>query len=487
MTSIFYVEDKCIKVDLSQVDNEELVAEYTDSPALVMEVTKRVYHRKLDQFAQEMCDAIKVSPELLEVFLALNLMIKEGEYANTEEEQRRLITDIYSIVGEDETLLAYIMELVEENYTIDIEATEKGTEAPKQSVLQFTNVYAKRIISCGVLARITFPILCSFYNYHQMKNDGNLFMDAMNEIFNIFNFDDDGNELDLATKIQKFVQVQVDNTMYSDRVIWNYLKNMSVSNFTLARDICRDLMTNITPKLEHNRSIVAFFHVVIKHKIEYQFTAKFKVAYKPVKQLSGDDEISPFIKIEQQLISSSPELNLVMMKADIANFIRKRRVLSEEERVYHINNIVIHTAQTRIIGFFLNKQLGRGIPVLSLKKEDYVDVLFIAKKWFEENGYKFISFVLLGKPMPRTSTKKSIGRGKTLLEITESKVYQSLEKRFAKVGSKVNSETIIGYVAEIINTDFEFYRMPDGSFYEIENTPQIKSVIVELLTFIESL
>lgn len=319
MASIFYVEDKCIKVDLSKVDNEDLIEEYGDSPALVMEVNKRVYHRKLDQFAKEMCGAYEVNPDFLEVILTFNKMIKDGEYGSDEDERTRLITDIYSVMGEDELLLGHIIEVVEENYDIDIEATEKGTEAPKTSVLQFTNVYAKRIISCGVLARLTFPLLCSYYSHHQLKQDGNLFMDAMHEIFNIFNFDDEGNALDLATKIQKFVQVQVDNTMYSDRVIWNYLKNQSVDNLTLARDICRDLFTNITPKLEHNRSIVAFFHVVIKHKIEYQFTAKFKVAYKPVKQLSGDDEISPFIKIEQQLISSSSELNLVMMKADMRN------------------------------------------------------------------------------------------------------------------------------------------------------------------------
>jgi hypothetical protein len=139
----------------------------------------------------------------------------------------------------------------------------------------------------------------------------------------------------------------------------------------------------------------------------------------------------------------------------------------------------------------LNRQLGKGIPVMSLSKKEYIQLLFIAKDWFEQNGYKYISFILIGKPDSNQSLKKNITRGKTLLEITDSSVYKSISNRYSMIGGeKVSPNTILAFVAEIVNTEFEFYKMPDGKFYAIESMetrPSLRTVIVELLTYIDSL
>ena len=128
---------------------------------------------------------------------------------------------------------------------------------------------------------------------------------------------------------------------------------------------------------------------------------------------------------------------------------------------------------------------------MALSKREYIELLFIAKEWFENNGSKCISFILIGKPDTGQSLKKNITRGKTLLEITESAVYRSISKRYSMIGEeKVSHNTILAFVAEIVNTEFEFYKMPNGSFYMIdsmETTPSLRTVVVELLSYIDSL
>lgn len=401
--------DKTLVVNIDDPDFPQDLKEEIEENAFSTHllVSKRTYHKKLPSFVKDINEAIASCPEILYNLVYINTRILNEEFPNSPEGEAELLDVIFTDGFSSDDIIDYIFEKVENNYDIDIEEGHKTVEPnSQQSILQFTNAYAKRIICTSIMCRLTFPLICSYLSFYDIKKESNIFMEAIGRIFPFFNIDDDGNDIDLATKIQKFVQVQVSNTLYSDRVIWKYLKNLAIDNNTLARDINKDLLTNIIPKLEENRSIISFFHVVIKKKIEYQFTSQFKLAYKPVTQINTNDEVNPFVRIEQKLISSSSELTCVMIKADIHKYIKANNTLSESDISYHINNISIHSSQTRILGFFLNRQLGKGIPVMSLSKKEYIQLLFIAKDWFEQNGYKYISFILIGRPDSNQSLKK---------------------------------------------------------------------------------
>lgn len=445
---------------------------------------QRIFHKKIQDFADEICKYGEECEGYTDILLQINQLIVTGEY--TYDNYIDLVELIIENFSSDELgLVDYIEQEVERTYSIDIEQGHRTD--PSKNVLQFTNLYAKRIISVAIFARLTFPLICNFvYITDSKKKEVPIFLEMMDRIFKVFNFDAEGNSIDLTAKIQKFVQINVDNSLYSDKVIWNYLSNQNINNQTLAQEIARDIFINIIPKLELNRSIVSFFHVVIKKKMEYQFTSKFKLSYKPIMRIiTDDDSINPFVRIEQKLIKSNSELDNILQKIDVQNYIKVNNQLTKEEEDYHLANIVVHTAQTRILGFFLCKVIGFGIPVLSLNKLEYVQILFCAKKWFEENGFSFISCIILGIPIERQKNSRKFGRVRQLTEIIESKIYKDLTGKYTKVGGKVNQDIIIEFIGGIINTDFDFYTLPDGTRYEVEPT-NLKSVVFALLNFIET-
>lgn len=444
---------------------------------------RRVFHKTIDIFAKELSDALVAVPSILEPYLQLNKMIISGEFSL--EERIVLVDMIDEHICANQELLHYVLNFVEENYTVDIEYPVKKDT---QNALQITNIHAKRIIASSIMARITMPLVCSYMKFHNLKKENTCFMELMDRILKWLNFDDNGEVIDLGIKIQKYVAVQVDNTLYSDQVIWKYLKNLSIDNHSVAIEIHRNLLTNIIPKLEVNRSVVSYFHAVIQRQLEYQFTSNFKLTYKPISSIRVDSEsINPFVTMEQRLLKNTSELSYILLKLDVENYIRANSCISASDLEYHLNKIVIHSAQTQILEFFISKQIGRGIPVLALSKKEYVEMLFIAKKWFEENGYNFVSFILLGIPIPKHTVRRNFNKGKHLLEIIHSTVYKDIEKQYNKIGAKVNETVIIAFLGSILNTDFDFYIMPDGKPFNTSTEPSLKTVMVELLTFISTL
>lgn len=477
------VVDKTLVVLLDQLFDE---SEVDAGSTMVIDMTKkRVFHKTIENFANEIDNAFKAIPGLALAYLTVvgEIDSELEKFPVTEDGRMALVCKIDEEICNFEGLTEYIFQHVEETFDINIES-----ETNKENQLQFTNVYAKRIIASAMLSRIVFPILCHWMAAHAIKKEEDAFLELIARVFEYFNVDDTGEPLNLLMKLQKFVATSVDNTLYSDQVIWRYLKNLSINERTVALDIHRNLMCNIIPKLETNRSVVSFFHVVIKKQIEFQFTSNFKMSYKPIMAIRTDDEnTNPFIKIEQRLVRNVSELNVIMIKEDVRNFIKKNNVLTDDELDYHLANVTIHSAQTRLVGFFISKVVGRGIPALTLSKKEYIQMLFIAKAWLEQFHYNFIGHILLGIPVPKHTVKRNFHKGKHLLEITQSQIYTEIEARYTLMGNKIDQSVIISFIGEIINTDFEFYTLPDGSKYSSKEVPTLKTVMVELLTFINTL
>lgn len=447
---------------------------------------KRVFHKTLERFTEELGKAITLFPYIAEPYCIILKDIREGVYHNTIESKRELASRVNEEICNDAELIAYIENTIEDEYDLNIESeSNKG----KETAIMFTNMHAKRILCASMMSRIVFPLLSEFMVTHALRKEDELFLEMVNHIFQYFNHDPEtGEVLDLVAKIQRYAVITTQSTLYSDKVIWKYLSNAAINEYTLAVEIARDLLGNILPKLETERSIISLFHVVAKNKVEYQFTSKFRVSYSPIVQIKPNaDGVSPFTKIEQRLVKTNDELTISMMKLDVKCFIEDNCTLSDDDLIYHENNLVIHTGQTRILNFFISKFVGKGLPVLSLSKREYVRLTFIAKNWFEESNYDFISFILLGAPIPKHTTKRNFARGRSLLEITESSVFKRIKKKFTFMQDKVSDEMIISFIGDIINTDFELYTLPDGTQYAPTAAGNIKSAMVELLTFIETL
>ncbi|BDH16499.1 MAG: hypothetical protein [Bacteriophage sp.] len=495
---LFFVDDSERSININLINIPEYSKEFGDSSGLKLNINKqRFFHKKLSEFANELTEVSTNVEGFLELFIQINEEIVKEDSDFSPSNYIEFIDFVHQNLNFDE-LLDYIHTKVENTYTIDIEAgheVEDHSTSNSNVILQFTNAYAKRIIAVAIMARLLFPLACNFISHHECNKqlESLILLEMIDRIIKDFNYDDDGNDIDLATKIQKFVQVNVDNTLYSDKVIWKYLTSQNITSHSLANDISKDLFIKIIPKLEQNRSIVSFFSVCIKNKINFQFTGKFNLSYKPIEKIVTDDEnVNPFVKIEQRLIKTTSELDLLLIEQDIKKYLNDNSKLTEEELEYHLRNVVIHTAQTRLLNSFIMQQIGFGVHILSLNKEEYIKFLFIAKDWFESNGYKFLSVILLGSPVENKSNikinnkpKRNLSKGKNLLEITNSKIYKDIIKKYENIGNKIDDNVLLGFVNDLINTDFTFYIMPDGKQYSCDSTTT-KNVVVEILDYIKT-
>lgn len=478
-------DNKGILINVDKVPHIEVEYPDLDSNVTLLSIEKqRFFYKKLELFVKD----LNHIGENLDGFVAS--IIELNYIALTVDTHTELLDIMYDYL-KDETFISYINNRVEETYLIDI---EEGHELGREnaSVLQFTNRYAKRILAVALFARLTFPIICTYINTKGIHSgEGQkILIDAMHRIIAIYDqpqFSGDTEITDLSTKIQRFVQVNVENTLYSDKVIWSKLDLQNITKDTIAQDICRSIFSHIIPKIELGRSVVSFLHVFIKNQIGFEFHKKFKTTYKPIKRISTDeDSINPFITVEQRLTKSNTELDNLLIQLEVKNYIEEHDRLTEEELRYHLKHVEIHTAQTRILGFFISKCISQGIPVLGLNKVQYVKLLFIAKKWFEDNGFLFISFILLGTPTDRISIRQNLGRGKNLMDILNSKIYNDLLSHYNYMGNRIDFNMIIGFINELVNTNFDEYIMPNGEGYYLKEI-SVKDIVFEILRFIESL
>ena len=292
---LFYVDDSERSININLINFPEYFKEFSDSNGLKLNINKqRFFHKKLSEFANELTEVSTHVEGFLELFIQINEEIVKEDSDFSPSNYIEFIDFVHQNLNFDE-LLDYIHTKVEHTYTIDIEAgheVEDHSTSNSNVILQFTNAYAKRIIAIAIMARLLFPLACNFISHHDCNKqlESLILLEMIDRVIKDFNYDDEGNEIDLATKIQKFVQVNVDNTLYSDKVIWKYLTSQNITSHSLANDISKDLFIKIIPKLEQNRSIVSFFSVCIKNKINFQFTGKFNLSYKPIEKIVTDDE-----------------------------------------------------------------------------------------------------------------------------------------------------------------------------------------------------
>ena len=396
--------------------------------------------------------------------------------------------DLMEIVNDyilnDKSIKKGIVAYVKENHTISIEAKGKNEE------LQFTDSMARMIIGISMFCRIVIPLLTHYMFVNDVKKDEELFIITFSKIYSIFDKDDLGTNIDIAAKLNKFVSTAVENTLYSDQVIWNYLKNVSIFSRILSIELFRRVIKDIIPKLEINKSVISFLHVVLKRQIEFQFTQNIKIKFKPIVIIRTENEssssINPFTKIEQKLVRSN-EGEYLLNKEAINNFIcDNRQINSHEEMDYYTSVVKVNSLQVKILNFFINKSIGNGINIYLCNKEEYLHILLICRKWLEKNNFKFLASILLSEPVIRQS-KRNFNKGNLLASIVESKSYENITSKYDIIDQKlIENKIIVNFIGEILNTDFEYVKL-----YNEEEQPAdfveypLKNGIGEILSFIE--
>lgn len=487
-------EDKEIRIHLelpyfkSKIKDNDVMRKYIAGCNFLNFKQRRIFHKPLPLFLETMELCFREAPAVAIPYMEAIYDIRQGMFENSEEGKLKLVDYLVKNICNAEGVIKCFADEVTRTYTIEIEGEHQDNQ------LQFKDSYARALHRSAYMMRLLVPLLNEFMVLHNIRKDEWLFLEAVGRIFDIYNYNDEieGERLNLANKIQKFVEISVSNTLYSDKVIWAYLENQGINDKTVALDIHRNIMCNILPKLEGNRSIVSFFVVVIRHQLRYQFTAKFKTSYRPLSVTSGgNNDASPFMRIEQHLCKSRSELELTMNRLDLVEFIEREFEnveISKELLDYYTNHGMIFTTQTKLVDLFVARYVGRGLNIGLLSRLQYIKLCLIVQAWMNENGFPFLAFVMLGRPLKNTIVNHNFKRAKSVLEVTETKEYQALIKEYAYLKGSISSDIVLGFIAELINSDFEVYILPDGTTYEpSEDVPSIRSAIVELINFIKAM
>jgi hypothetical protein len=477
---LFSVEGKGFNIDFNEIFDLEDDTTYNYYPLH----RKRVYLSIMDRVIDDMKYVFRIHPDFSEKYLTARIMIDQIEEGERDEIELQLIDIIKEHVISDDTLQHVIRDKVSEEYTITIE-TRNGEEE-----LQFKDSYAKLLICVSFMCRLTVPLICAFMEKFDIKKEQDLTVRIFGEIFKVFRVDEEGETVDLPSKINRFITSSVQNTLYSDRVMWDYLKNIAVNDQLLIIDLNRKIIRDTIPKLDINRSVVSFLHVVIKQQVMYTFTQNIKITFKPISQIKtegNDTGINPFTRMEMRLVNAN-EMSYVIEKEAIRNFIDKHKIrFSEEEHEYFAENIAPNQVQMRLIDYYVN---GKDrINVTLCNREEYIWLLMITRQFLIEKNYKSLA-AMIGSSTEPKENKKSFNRGKLIGEVLQSRSYRALLNRFPLVKEKLaENKMLISFIGDIMNTEFtcvKGFRDEEEDLQKfIDTEGNQRGIIQEILSFLE--
>lgn len=482
--SFIYVEDKILVINFL---NNEKTAKIVEETGRVWNSILNIDFRKRRSFCNDI-EYFKTTleyffdkcPEYCIPYIDLYVEINKGYY---NEENRKEIIDLLSTFLDDSPLIQMVFDFVIENYNITIEDPEKDIRQ-----LQFNDLYAKRILMTSVLSRLTLPLIFFYIDKMNLRKDDELQFNMVSYGFSKFNTDDEGNPLNMSIKLQKYVDSVVQKTLYSDKVIWNYVESMGLNPIIVGLQINNVLVCNIVPKLLINNSIVSYLSVVTTKQLEFLFSKNFAVDYRPIAIIKNDNEnSSPLTRIENRILKNKSELDLRIIHNTLKKFFDLYEDIIDKTLLeWYLDNITIHSAQVRLLKFFINEHLGNEVCISMLSKEQYVKLCLLAKSWYEYNGYSYIGWLIFSKPHERNYLRRNFRKGKLLMEIITSRTYKSLKDEYTFLSEDRMEEVVVGFIAEISNTNFVSYEYPYGTYSDGEETHPA-TIVAQLLDYIETL
>jgi hypothetical protein len=418
-------------------------------------------------------------------YAELSCKIKGDEYY----EQIDFIEDIKNKLIDEDTK-ERINNYVESTYDIDLDKQTVNSKNVNEE-LEFTDNHAKIILKTSMAMKIIIPLVTDYINKYQIDKMDNLFFDIFSDLFQKFSTED----VDILNKIFKFIHARITLTKYSDKIIWSYLKNLSLDSDIITRQFHKKIIVNIIPKMENNRSIVSYLHAVLKNLIKYQFTVNFPINYKPLNLNQTNSEgLTDFDKIEVSMVRSDESMNIIIKQAikyEINKLVKENNIrITKKEFEFYSKNIVINKLQTVLLFLLFSKNLGSYRNLYFCNYDQYIILCIIAKKILEKKGLKIISKYITAKP-ERYLERKTINKKEFIDKLINSKKYERIFKIKYKyvIANLIDSAIIMKYIATMKTN--KFYDLDYNESLKDEETTKvlidekIESISDEFLDFIE--
>jgi len=450
-----YVHDnedgKFVVIEFDKILNEEGISHMND-----FSLKKRSYYTINDLIT----DSIKrvfnsCNSKIILPYLQIAYKIKNLEIEYTKEE---MIKDIVTIVN-NKDVKKYVSAFINKNYKEEVDKQTEETKKTKKinQELQFTDEHVKILLRAAESIRLSIPLITEFCEKRKHEVNDTLY-DAFEAIIKLYQ-----ENIEMMNKIHRFVYSRVVSTQYSDKTIWNLLTNKSKDVNVITIEFLKDIIIGILPKTISDRNIINLFHVVIKRKIQFEFSKNHKITFKPVNLNQVDREgLTMFDKWEASMNKRDESkiiINQLSIQYQIENIQNEFKIkISADEFAYYKNHIHINKFQTNLLFLFFAKYMGSYSNLYNCNREEYIFLVILFYKWLKMNGYDCLSEYIIALPDRLNEKRMTTKNSKLFEKITESRTYKDLlrNKYYYTSQNIINSKLIIKLVGNISVSKYNY-------------------------------
>jgi hypothetical protein len=327
--------------------------------------------------------------------------------------------------------IAGIVDAVYEDEGIDIDTEHDGRNNEE---LQFTNEHALIILRWSYACVAIVPVITAFMDERDIQA-----RDSVGVIVSCFGallarFEPADGSVDIFAKIKKLVESRVLQTRYSDKVMWNYLRNIAVDPQIFIDRLFRKFIAEGIPKLEQGTNIIKFFQAFLKNQIKFQFTAKFGMHYKPVRPDVMDGEgVGAMEHLETELVRKDEGLAVlgdVVFVSALHGTYRELHWQPDAEDVLHWSTVLresgISSWQRGLVAKFFAPKVGRIDMIKTRTINDYVRMLLTVRHWLAVNDFPALYDYAGARVVEAADGRRLLSRKKFIREFMDSAQYKEL-------------------------------------------------------------
>ena len=355
--------------------------------------------------------------------------------------------------------------------------------------LQFTNEHGEVILKWSVCCNIIIPFVATYAYVRRLskRDTDSLMLECFTFILRVM---PESQSVNVLQKFDKFIENRIEQTNYSDKIMWNFLKTVGVDSHIIRYDVLNNVVLEIIPKLEQGRNVISFLHTVIKFKLDFVFKTNYLFKYQPValKSNSSDDDSSPLESIEQALVRRD-EGTAILCQVKLEEFILKlrRKFIPEvpKDQIASFASLIrskggLTPIQINMVYMFLMKEIR---SVKTLKTMDLVSmatIILCMEQWFSRYAYSELPMFLRANLCITTEAPRGVFKKRARSEFIASEAYGELLNAHFKGTLKLfaDANVLPEFVASLIVNDFNDYETGEPLHVASETVSQ------ELLMFV---
>lgn len=439
-----------------------------DRPDIRQHNIFKIHYRRYYKFIQIIADDLNIilnsDNDAARMLVKFNMrMALNDKKPYSEEEFFNDVIDFINEIKDD------IKNHVENNYELNLNSnTDKINKD-----LQITDEMNKIFIESAIGMRVCLPIICVYTQDNPIEN---IFYKIFRIVTKIFG----GEEFKPLTKLTRIIKSRIWQTKYSNKKIWNFLRNQSKDMELLSLDFYIYLIESIIPKLMENHSSIQYLDVVLRNKIEYAFTFNYNIDFKPVKKLDNDDDSDERDRLNEMLfVSRKDEAQLVLNKLTIEDYIKNfiDEYGIEEKDINDFREENLHNKNiNEIQNYFLLLCYGREFEMSVTTEKDRLLLLYKLIIDLQENGFVEIPKMLASSV---SDNIVSYGRTRVSSKLKNQRIYLKILNKWGDVIDVIEKDNFIFKILDFKNIIFID---EDGNNIEFDSNKYEREVFQFLLS-----